>query len=356
MDFEDVDLRTVLLKGVWRGWQPLLVRTDSSIPSADDDMVPAPEQAAQPVADASESFLLQSQSFDLLEEVAGAPQQTSRRGRGKGRGKGKSRSSQVRNSLIAALPFDPAMDRDLQAELEALLADENVLLGGAATATRFSDAASAREILDAVRICQDANPPDGAHFAESGDDEIVGDSVDLDLEPEADDAGIPADGDEDEEQPSTSSASRSSASGVRRSAMENNEEGVDEPDLAAISASTSSSSGDGRLVERALGLSEAGNPVVLLESKHGNNRFEVWERCRGGKTLVLGKICLISFSDKAVYKATCSWPISQKHSSFRVAELLWNQVGKFDLFCNSCEIREQRFSAQAVPVHHQWPR
>ena len=56
--------------------------------------------------------------------------------------------------------------------------------------------------------------------------------------------------------------------------------------------------------EFSIGSSLDGSSIVALESKHGNTRFEVWKKTNH-QTDVLGRIVLLSFFNRPVYKAVC---------------------------------------------------
>ena len=80
---------------------------------------------------------------------------------------------------------------------------------------------------------------------------------------------------------------------------------VDFP-TAVLSSSSSRDAGgsEAKVVQRLVGHSAEGHPIHLLECKHGYTRYEVWLK-QGVETVVLGKISILSFPSKTVYKATC---------------------------------------------------
>ena len=76
------------------------------------------------------------------------------------------------------------------------------------------------------------------------------------------------------------------------------------PSASSSSGASARTTAPAAVSEFSLGTSPDGSSVVALESKHGNNRFEVWKKT-GGRTDVLGKIVLLSFFNRPVYKAVC---------------------------------------------------
>ena len=73
---------------------------------------------------------------------------------------------------------------------------------------------------------------------------------------------------------------------------------------APTAGSSGSSSANQQVAETILGRSDAGNLLKLLESKHGEVRFEVWE-VQPSRTVVWGQIRSMSFARRPTYKAIC---------------------------------------------------
>ena len=305
MAFRDINLSTVEVSGVWEGWQPLVVQGPSAEATAEHaGEAPLPDDRDQDEPAISDA----GNCFDLLDVMSEAVPRASRRGRGKGKGKGKLKSSQVRNSLIAAMPFDASLQGDLERELQQVLEEEQILLpepvGEAPLLEQVLQdpvmaetiaASSAADLCDAVQLCSEAQEQSArpAAFAESDDDQILGDSVDLDLEAEPVDVHPHVITQDDQEQEPSSS---STASGATASAPATGSRPMSRP--------ATKSSPSQQLAETPLGKSAGGHDIVLLESKHGNTPFEVWEKLPGNIN-VLGKVSIMNFAAKPVYRATC---------------------------------------------------
>ena len=201
--FKDVNLSTVDVIGPWPEWEDLMVAAGADC----QDAVPAgPQEAAPVAASGARQAAPLTEAFDLLAEIGGGPP------KGRGRGKGKRTNAELRKSVVAALPFDPAAHEALQAHVQDLLAEEHVLepesdlLVSAASRQGTSDvvdaAAVVREIQDpvvsasvdatfteslaeAVACCREASLSAEAAFEESGDEDIVDESVRDDMEMDA---------------------------------------------------------------------------------------------------------------------------------------------------------------------------
>ena len=129
--------------------------------------------------------------FDLLAEVSEGGEV---RKSGKGKGRGRGTSSELRRGLVAALPFDPAVEKDMEDEFQQFLTDEQVLLPDRSdiselektlrdpTVAASLDEDASQSILEAVAACRESVPDPGAVFEESDDGEIIEDNVDADQE------------------------------------------------------------------------------------------------------------------------------------------------------------------------------
>ena len=189
--FDDVDVATVQTGGTWPAWKDIMVPASSQPLQEEAPLDPAVlEPPGEPVVAA--------QAFDLISEVAGDVGASRGRGRGggRGRGRGKETTKQIRNRLIASIPVDNNLDEALDAELQQLLSEQNILppeadvLGSAAdlheavqdpTMVACLDENFAGEVIDVVRGCREANPEPRVTFQESDDDDIVQDDLDQDL-------------------------------------------------------------------------------------------------------------------------------------------------------------------------------
>eukprot|EP00439_Symbiodinium_sp_Y106_P065057 s2155_g10.t1 len=316
MAFRDINLSTVEVSGAWEGWQPLVVQGPSAVatagdagedPCLDDDDDDQDVQDEPEVANAGNGF-------DLLGMVSAPVPRAGRRGKGKGKGRGKLKSSQVRNSLVAAMPFDASLQGDLERQLQQVLEDEQIMLPEAVGEAPLLEqmlqdpvmietiaASSAADLCDAVQLCTKAQPASAVPcaFAESDDEQILGDSVDADLEVEPVDVQphVTAQDSDQEQEPSSSST----ASGATASAPATRTTPTSTRPMSRPGTKTSPSAG---LAETQLGKSANGHDIYLLESKHGNTPFEVWEKVPGSTT-VLGKVSIMNFAAKPVYRATC---------------------------------------------------
>ena len=177
--FKDIDLATVEVQGVWPGWPEMVVRL---APTAEGPGPAARGPQPRP------AIGNESEDTDLLEQVLQGP--THGRPRGRGRGRGGQTSCQLRQALVSSLPFDPATQAD-QDELVALMREEHVLLPEAGSAEEPAEralecpvmAASLdrgfqESVLTVIDTCQQANGCVEAAFAESDDDEVVGEAAD----------------------------------------------------------------------------------------------------------------------------------------------------------------------------------
>ena len=195
--FQDVDLCTVIVEGSWDSWKDLTVRFAGQQPVGEEDEQPgdAPAVADDALPESSDQPN-QGNHFDLLAEISGG---SGVRKQGKGKGRGRGTTSELRRGLVAALPFDPTVHQELQREFEQFLADEHVqpelvlpdrpacseierALRDPAIAASL-DAAAAESVLKAVESCRQADPDLEVAFDESGDDDIVEDSMDPTQEP-----------------------------------------------------------------------------------------------------------------------------------------------------------------------------
>ncbi|CAE7198521.1 unnamed protein product, partial [Symbiodinium sp. CCMP2456] len=188
MSFQDVDLCTVEVTGKWIGSEDLVIHLlpDEEHPEDSDPRVAAPPSAAV-LPDAGPG-----EGFDLLEEVLHGPRRA--RGRGRGRGRGGRTSADLRQGLIASLPFDPAsMQDELESELQSLLQEHHVLLPPEPAANQSGDAmgdllqdpvmsaslpeAFGESLQEAVTTCQQADAGLHAIFPESDDEQVQGESL-----------------------------------------------------------------------------------------------------------------------------------------------------------------------------------
>ena len=201
LSFKDLDLCTVVVEGSWDAWDDLIVRAPGQqvvgegagdVPPtvADDAAIPASSDGL-----GSDSEILgQSETgkpFDLLAEVSEGGEV---RKSGKGKGRGRGTSSELRRGLVAALPFDPAVQKDMEDEFQQFLTDEQVLLPDKPdiselektlrdpTVAASLDEDASQSILEAVAACRESVPDPGAVFEESDDGEIIEDNVDADQE------------------------------------------------------------------------------------------------------------------------------------------------------------------------------
>ncbi|OLP84281.1 hypothetical protein AK812_SmicGene34868 [Symbiodinium microadriaticum] len=198
--FQDLDLCTVVVEGSWDSWEDLTVRFAGQQAAGEEDeqAIDVPQAVADDGLPESADQPDQGNHFDLLAEISegGGVQ---KRGKGKGRGRGRGTSSELRRGLVAALPFDPTIQQELQREFQQFLADEHVqpeivlpdrpgcsdierTLRDPAIAASL-DAETTESVLEAVATCRQANPDLEACFAESDDGEIVEDTVDPGQEP-----------------------------------------------------------------------------------------------------------------------------------------------------------------------------
>ncbi|CAE7246401.1 unnamed protein product [Symbiodinium sp. CCMP2456] len=206
LSFRDVSLSTVDITGVWPGWTELLVNSDvgAGLHVAADAGAGQDVQAADAVAGPA-GGVAEAASFDLLEEVVGGVS----RGRGRGRGRGKQTSSQLRQKLVASLPVDPHLQEHVEADLQALLAEEQIMLPDPAVGRdavgeghvhvenagnmlddpvllASLDAEFKESMLSAAACCTEANTGQSAIFEESGDEAIIEEScetVEQDIDP-----------------------------------------------------------------------------------------------------------------------------------------------------------------------------
>ncbi|CAE7677922.1 unnamed protein product [Symbiodinium sp. CCMP2592] len=211
--FDDLDLSVVQARGVWPGWQKIVVAVSVSDQEQDVPVqqhgVLGDDHAAEPVDPAPS----RRGGFDLIDAVSAGPGRG--RGRAKGRGKGRS-SAALRNSLVAELPCDPALESDLELELQKVLDAEHVqkLLPesdvlsstnaelqeavGDPVVVASVDEAFQASALDALSQCRSADTACEAVFQESDDDEIVDETMDGEIEAPVDAESLAkADGDTD---------------------------------------------------------------------------------------------------------------------------------------------------------------
>ncbi|CAE7247452.1 unnamed protein product, partial [Symbiodinium sp. CCMP2456] len=208
MSFQNVDLCRVDVTGACEGCREIVVNYLLSDAQQQPDRIPP--GAAAPVAPVLPDAA-PAPGFDLLAEVLHGPSRA--RGRGRGRGRGRHTSSQLRQGLIASLPFDHSSVQDeLESELQSLLQQHNVNteLGPEAAAAEHGDGTSNsvdrlledpvlsaslpesfRESLQqAVNICREADEcPHAAHavFNESDDEQVQGESLEEDAADDASD-------------------------------------------------------------------------------------------------------------------------------------------------------------------------